>query len=156
MDIRAGQFVDKYVGEILTPRAATHRRQTADRAARKDIYLFALDKFEEEESDNGQKREILEVDGEFFGGPTRFINHSCDPNLRIFARVGDESEKHIHDLAFFAVKDIEAGTELTFDYVAGETVEDRLDGLDERAKAETKGDMAECLCGSARCRGFLW
>ena len=102
--ITAGQFIDKYIGEILTSKSANHRRQNADRAERKDVYLFALDKFEGEEAFDGGEREIYEVDGEFFGGPTRFINHSCDPNLRIFARVGDESDKHIHDLAFFAIR----------------------------------------------------
>ena len=63
----------------------------------------------------------FEVDGEFFSGPTRFINHSCEPNLRSFARVGDHADKHIHDLALFAIEDIPAGVELTFDYVDGET-----------------------------------
>lgn len=85
-------------------------------------------------------------------GPTRFINHSCEPNLRIFARVGDHADKHIHDLAFFAIKDIPKGTELTFDYVDGQEDEGE-DELDDEEKAEK---MTACLCGSARCRKFLW
>lgn len=82
-------------------------------------------------------------------GPTRFINHSCDPNMRIFARVGDHADKHLHDLALFAIKDIVAGDELTFDYVNGlaDDGEEPEGGF---------GEMTRCLCGSAKCRKFLW
>lgn len=83
-------------------------------------------------------------------GPTRFINHSCDPNLRIFARVGDHADKHLHDLALFAIRDIQTGEELTFDYVDG--VSQGVDG----ERDEHTNEMARCLCGSSNCRGFLW
>lgn len=92
----------------------------------------------------------MEVDGEFLSGPTRFINHSCEPNLRIFARVGDHADKHIHDLALFAIREIAAGEELTFDYV---------DGVTEDGAEMERGNgahMTKCLCGSRKCRGFLW
>lgn len=82
-------------------------------------------------------------------GPTRFINHSCDPNMRIFARVGDHADKHIHDLALFAIKDIPKGTELTFDYVDGVS----NDGEEPEGDV---GHMTRCLCGSKKCRKFLW
>jgi [histone H3]-lysine9 N-trimethyltransferase SUV39H len=94
----------------------------------------------------------FEVDGEFKSGPTRFINHSCDPNLRSFARVGDHADKHIHDLVLFAVRFIPAGEELTFDYVNGEDT----DFVEDLNDPEKRKDMERCLCGSANCRGFLW
>lgn len=81
-------------------------------------------------------------------GPTRFINHSCDPNMRIFARVGDHADKNLHDLALFAIRDIPRGEELTFDYVDG--VED---GDDDAQNTE---NMTRCLCGSKNCRKYLW
>lgn len=152
VDIKKGQFVDLYLGEIITPKEADRRRAQSDIAQRKDVYLFALDKFSDPDSyDERLRGPPLEVDGEFISGPTRFINHSCDPNLRIFARVGDHADKHIHELAFFALKDIPKGHELTFDYVDG--LEDpRNDALDPRKKK----DMAKCLCKTDQCRGFLW
>lgn len=82
-------------------------------------------------------------------GPTRFINHSCDPNMRIFARVGDHADKHIHDLALFAIKDIQKGEELTFDYVDGASE-------DFGEPEDSIEDMTRCLCGSSKCRRFLW
>ena len=148
--IEKGQFVDRYLGEILTAQEAQRRRADSKMARRKDVYLFALDKFSDADSlDTRLAGPPLECDGEFRSGPTRFINHSCSPNLRIFARVGDHADKHIHDLAFFAVKPIEAGEELTFDYVDG-----TLD-LVQDARRRVEG-MTPCLCKSPKCRKYLW
>lgn len=152
VDIKKGQFIDKYVGEIITGREADLRRAHSDISQRKDVYLFALDKFSDEDSlDPRLAGPPLEVDGEFMSGPTRFINHSCEPNMRIFARVGDHADKHIHDLALFAISDIPRGEELTFDYV---------DGLEEMESdahdPSKKQNMTTCLCRSRSCRGFLW
>jgi histone-lysine N-methyltransferase SUV39H len=153
-DIQKGQFVDLYLGEIITPAEARRRRKQSGLAKRKNVYLFALDKFSNADSlDERFSREPFEVDGEFRSGPTRFINHSCEPNLRIFARVGDHSDSHIHDLALFAIKDIPAGDELTFDYVDGQT--DTETDSDDMFVSQEK-DMQRCLCGSKLCRGFLW
>ncbi|KAF4962086.1 hypothetical protein FSARC_9820 [Fusarium sarcochroum] len=124
VSIRKGQFVDRYLGEIITSTEADHRRSKSAISQRKDVYLFALDKFTDPNSfDPRLKGPSLEVDGEFMSGPTRFINHSCEPNMRIFARVGDHADKHIHDLALFAIRDIQKGQELTFDYVDGVSYE---------------------------------
>ncbi|KAI0109692.1 SET domain-containing protein [Nemania sp. FL0031] len=152
VDIKKGQFIDKYMGEIITGQEANQRRAQSHIAQRKDVYLFALDKFSNPESfDERLRGPPLEVDGEFVSGPTRFINHSCNPNLRIFARVGDHADKHIHDLAFFAIRNIPRGEELTFDYIDGVDDSD-IDALDP----EKQKDMARCLCGSKNCRGYLW
>ncbi len=157
VDLRRGQFVDKYVGEVITAGEAGRRRARGGSGSNsnnnnKDVYLFALDKFSDAGSlDERLRGPPLEVDGELLSGPTRFVNHSCDPNLRIFARVGDHADKHIHDLALFAVRDIPKGEELTFDYVDGVQDEDN-DALDP----EKQKDMTRCLCGSRNCRGYLW
>ena len=55
--------------------------------------------------------------------------------------MGDHADKHLHDLALFAIKEIQKDEELTFDYVDGVSL-----GPDERdGKIE---DMTRCLCGS--------
>jgi [histone H3]-lysine9 N-trimethyltransferase SUV39H len=152
LPLRKGQFVDRYLGEIITNAEAERRRKASTRAQRKDVYLFALDKFFDPKSiDPLLRGPPLEVDGEFMSGPTRFINHSCDPNMRIFARVGDHADKHIHDLALFAIRDIPPNEELTFDYVDG--AEDLDSDAHDPAKLK---DMTPCLCGSEKCRGWLW
>jgi histone-lysine N-methyltransferase SUV39H len=55
-------------------------------------------------------------------------------------------------LALFAARDVEAGEELTFDYVDGEETDLIEDSRDKRKRA----DMTKCLCGSKECRGYLW
>lgn len=155
VDIKQGQFVDRYLGEIITSQEAERRRAESTISRRKDVYLFALDKFSDPASlDPFLAGPPLEVDGEWMSGPTRFINHSCDPNMRIFARVGDHADKHIHDLALFATRDISAGEELTFDYVGGP---DETDEMTKDAHDPSKiKDMTKCKCGANNCRGFLW
>ncbi|KAI3396605.1 hypothetical protein diail_11857 [Diaporthe ilicicola] len=151
-ELKRGQFVDCYLGEVIRPEEAEKRRHNSSKAQRKDVYLFGLDKFTDPNSmDPRLVGAPLEVDGEFMSGPTRFINHSCDPNLRIFARVGDHADKHIHDLALFAIRDIGKGEELTFDYVDGQG-EILSNAKDEKLQDE----MTRCLCGSGKCRGYLW
>lgn len=152
-EVKRGQFVDCYLGEIITPEEASRRRERATKAQRKDVYLFALDKFtgDPESHDPRLRGAPLEVDGEFMSGPTRFINHSCDPNLAIFARVGDRADKHLHDLALFALRDIAKGEELTFDYVNGQGE------IESNARDEAmQGEMTKCLCKTDKCRGYLW
>lgn len=150
VSIKKGQFVDRYLGEVITLKEADRRRSASAVSQRKDVYLFALDKFTDSASlDPRLRGPALLVDGEFMSGPTRFINHSCDPNLQIFARVGDHADKHLHDLALFAIKDIPKGEELTFDYVAGDEDEEEEFG-------GSVSDMTPCLCGSKKCRKFLW
>lgn len=109
------------------------------------------------------------------GGPTRFINHSCDPNVRLFAVSYNKYDQRIYDLAFFALEFIPAGTELTFDYVDPEPDEDEDKARENRRRKEEKlaggknGKRAvngiegaskwkrkPCLCGSKNCRGFMW
>ena len=66
------------------------------------------------------------------GQPDDFVNHSCDPNagLRI-----DGS-----DVCLIAIRDIEPGEQITFDY---STTMDEDDF------------EFDCLCGSPRCRGRI-
>lgn len=142
--IERGHFVDCYFGELLTPQEAQARRDQAHSAQQKDVYLFALDKFTDKDSADTRLHAPFEIDGEFMSGPTRFINHSCEPNLRIFAVVKHNADQPFHSLAFFALDNIERDSELTFDYLDGITDED-----DNKEKKK-------CLCGAKACRGYLF
>ncbi|KAF7588843.1 hypothetical protein BBP40_005090 [Aspergillus hancockii] len=136
--IRAGQFIDCYLGEVITKEKADKREEIA--LKRGHSYLFGLDFSPEVDED-----EIYVVDGERFGSATRFMNHSCKPNCRMFPVTHTIGDERLYDLAFFSQEDIEPGTELTFDYNPG-------------AKANKKVDPSavSCLCGEANCRGQLW
>lgn len=116
----------------------------------KDSYLFTLDKFSD---DLPEDEAPYEIDGEFVGGPSRFINHSCDPNCAVYAVCKDKNNLFQYDLAFFALRYIPPGEELTFDYLAssGELTED-----EEPPSGSQKDPPIPCLCDSKNCRKILW
>ncbi len=72
----------------------------------------------------------MAIDASRLGSDLKYINHSCSPNtfLRLYG----------HRVEFYALRDIDAGEELTCDY--GET---------------HHNNTLPCRCGSTRCRGFL-
>lgn len=155
MNIFRGQFIDTYRGEIITLKEAEVRVER-NTSKGKASYLYDLDKNvlddddEEEEDDKKKEKDFYVVDGEKFGGPTRFINHSCDPNLGQYVVSLNKYDEKLYELAFFALTDIPANTELTFDY---------LDKDDDPDDADTKNDDKDgvrCYCGSAKCRKWLW
>ncbi len=151
--------MDTYKGEIITSKEADLREAIVK--STKDSYLYVLDKFVGEEN-NLKPEEAYIVDGEYLGTPTRFMNHSCEPNCRQFTVSYNHSDNMVYDLAFFAIREIPAGTELTFDYLDKDAEDDEDDEDDDEVKAtDRKGDKGEvkpteCLCGAKNCRKWLW
>jgi uncharacterized protein len=79
------------------------------------------------------------IDGGANGNDARYINHSCDPNC----------ESLIDDRRVFieAIRTIQPGDELTYDYQIGRDKEDPVN-VDE---------IYACRCGAGSCRGsMLW
>ncbi|MBN1149169.1 MAG: SET domain-containing protein-lysine N-methyltransferase [Anaerolineales bacterium] len=75
------------------------------------------------------------------GSPARYLNHSCDPNLGV-------RSCNARGVEFVALRDIQAGEEVTFDYAMTEYRHyPRPDPNDEF-------DLT-CHCGSPNCRGRL-
>ncbi|KAA8652018.1 hypothetical protein EYZ11_012094 [Aspergillus tanneri] len=134
--IRAGQFIDRYLGEVITKKVADTREEVCTSQCGSS-YLFDLDWFEEA---------IHVVDGRNFGSATRFMNHSCNPNCRMVPMSYDgATDLHLYDLAFFSLKEIPPMTELTFDY-----------NPDAERGAKIEPGAVRCLCGEENCRGQLW
>ncbi|KAE8371121.1 hypothetical protein BDV26DRAFT_299083 [Aspergillus bertholletiae] len=136
--IRAGQFIDCYLGEVITKQRADIREEIAVKSGHS--YLFGLDF-----SPEVDEEDIYVVDGQRFGNATRFMNHSCKPNCRMFTVTNTIGDERLYNLAFFALKDIPPMTELTFDYNPGA----------ERSK-QVDSSVVACLCGENNCRGQLW
>ncbi|KAF2993606.1 hypothetical protein E8E13_001524 [Curvularia kusanoi] len=143
--LHQGQFIDTYRGEIITDEEATRREENSSKA--KGSYLYSLDKFLGTEE---FEHEPYVVDGEFMGGPSKFMNHSCEPNCRQYTVSYNKSNIYIYDIALFACRDIGAGEELTFDYL------DKEDDGEEVEEPELGSDSILCLCGSSKCRKWLW
>ena len=150
LPLRRGQFVDTYRGEIITDVEADGREMAArenPNSLSKDSYLFSLDKFQGEPGTYGYipDDQLYLIDGQFKGGPSRFINHSCDPNLGVFSVSYYRGNPKIYELAFFCLRDIEPWSELTFSYTNV--------GEDPPGNEQKK---TKCLCGAADCVGYLW
>ena len=99
VDIPKGGFVCEYVGEIISDAEAEQREN--------DSYLFDLE---------NRDGDTFCIDANKFGNVTRFINHSCDPNLtpvKVFTAHQDLRFPHI---AMFASREIKKGDILGFDY----------------------------------------
>jgi len=111
--IRKGTLIVEYVGEPLTCEQAEDLYDDFE-----NTYLFGLD---------GGKRII---DGY---GVAAFVNHSCKPNC--------ETDQIRGKMWIIALRDIEAGEELTYDY-------NLYDGDDD--------DEAVCRCGAKECRGSMY
>ncbi|CAL1709865.1 unnamed protein product [Somion occarium] len=78
--------------------------------------------------------EDLVVDATKKGNLGRLINHSCDPNCtaKIITINGEKK------IVIYAKQEIELGSEITYDY-----------------HFPIEQDKIPCLCGSAKCRGYL-
>lgn len=122
--VKAGQLVIEYVGEVILEeekerRLLDHAKNTPED---KNMYIMELSKG-------------IYIDARFKGSVSRFINHSCDPNCHLLKwRV-----KGVNRIAITALKDIEPGEELSYDY-----------------QFHTKQAMEwKCHCKSKKCRGTM-
>jgi histone-lysine N-methyltransferase SUV39H len=150
-----GEFIDVYLGEVLTNDEATERENKAN--IEKASYLYSLDKFVGDDPTLTADTCYV-VDGQYMGNATRFINHSCEPNCRQYTVSYNKYDLRVYNLAFFAYEDIPAGTELTFDYMDKdeEEEEDVVRRREEAFKDPENKDQRRCNCGTQKCRGYLW
>ncbi|XP_067648563.1 histone-lysine N-methyltransferase Su(var)3-9 isoform X1 [Eurosta solidaginis] len=133
--LRKGEYVCEYVGEIITSEEANDRGQTYDAIGR--TYLFDLDY-------NTSGESVYTIDAALYGNISHFINHSCNPNLAVFPFWINNLDISMPRLAFFTLRPIKAGEELTFDYVRSDY---------ENLSAAEK---VSCRCGAENCRKVLF
>ena len=120
--IRPGRTLIAYLGEILTEAEVDARY--ADEADDPHTFLF----------DCGGGRY---VDASVGGNDARFINHSCDPNC--------ETELSDGVIWIRAIRNIQPGAELTYDYSLGI----------ERGASRSRRSRYACRCGATKCRGTM-
>ena len=84
--IEEGEFIVEYIGEIITAEEANKRLTR---------YLFEID-------------DDYTIDGATRENVARYMNHLCDPNV--------EAEIESGQIKFYALRDIEPGEELGYDY----------------------------------------
>lgn len=150
--IRVGTFICEYIGEVI------NKMNLDDESGEDGEYIFQTVGTDEkpfkwnhgpeligEPSDEYPNESLVSlpviINAKNMGNLSRFMNHSCSPNVfwqPVLYNHGDERYPHI---MFFALKNIPPLTELTYDY-----------GMSAGAGSrKTK----ECLCGSPKCRGLF-
>ncbi|KAI0666231.1 hypothetical protein C8Q78DRAFT_1060316 [Trametes maxima] len=144
--LRKGKVAGIYTGQLI-------RREEADRRIdERRSYIFDLDF--REGADDEEDTERFSVDGHAYGNWTRFVNHSCEPNMRVFPVVWDTiPELNQPYLAFVATEYIPARTELTIDYDPKAGEEARVSK--QKGRPETPPGARECKCGTDSCRGWV-
>ncbi|KAK4702204.1 [histone H3]-lysine4 N-trimethyltransferase ASH1L, partial [Phenoliferia sp. Uapishka_3] len=136
--LKQGQFIMEYRGEIIS-RDESYRRVLTTYKDAKSYYFLDYDG--DEVVDAGQQ-----------GNSSRFINHSCGPNVNVVRwNLSDLDE---YQIGIFAKHDIPAGTELSYDY--GWQDFSAL-AVQAGAKAKGLGDSfrQQCFCGAAVCTGWM-
>lgn len=102
-----------------------------------------LDARYDEDTPESRHTLVFHVDGDIYidaahgGNESRFINHSCDPNCETYLSRGR--------IFVRAIRNIEPGTELTYDYSL-EIEDEPLDSWES---------LYACRCEAARCRGTM-
>ena len=119
--ISEGTYIIEYTGERISHDEADHRYGDSPED---HVVLFIVD-------------DDIVIDGGVNGNEARYINHSCDPNCQA---VTDEDKIYIE-----ALKTIQPGEELTFDY--------RLFRSDEYEPE--RDTLYACHCGARNCRGTM-
>ena len=123
--IRKGARIIEYLGECIDDEESDIRYPDGD-MGRHHTFLFAI----------GDGTRVLDAGP--LEWPAKYINHSCDPNCEAI----EEEDGRVF---ISALRKIEVGTELLYDYAY------------ERTADHTPEDeqLYLCRCGSAKCRGSI-
>ncbi|KAL0281257.1 UNVERIFIED_CONTAM: hypothetical protein PYX00_002295 [Menopon gallinae] len=145
-DIKRGEFVCEYLGELISESESSVRDVIYNR--QKLPYIFDLDF-----STDGNAKYC--IDATRCGNLARYINHSCDPNLVVRAVWIECLHPDMPRLAFFAKRHIRKNEELTFDY---ENKDEYKTAEESKERPVNYGMISRerCLCGSAKCREWLF
>ncbi|TYH29058.1 hypothetical protein ES288_A02G194200v1 [Gossypium darwinii] len=136
--ILSGTFVCEYVGEIFGEQEANNRLTRYGRDGCNYMFNIGSQINDMSRLIEGQARYF--IDASKYGNVSRFINHSCSPNLVNHQVLVDRMDCHRAHIGLYASQDISVGEELTFDY--------RYELL--------PGQGYPCQCGASTCRGRLY
>ncbi|XP_074650466.1 uncharacterized protein LOC141905496 isoform X2 [Tubulanus polymorphus] len=120
--IKTGSYILEYVGEVVSEQEFRRRMMTEYTS---ECHHYCLD------LDSG-----MVIDGYRMGSIGRFVNHSCQPNSEMQKwQVNGQ-----YRIGLFALCDIPANSELTYDY---------------NFHSFNLDAQQECKCGSTQCRGVV-
>ncbi|XP_052207652.1 histone-lysine N-methyltransferase ASHH3 isoform X2 [Diospyros lotus] len=98
-DIKQGEFVIEYVGEVIDDKTCEERLWKMKHRGETNFYLCEIN------------RDMV-IDATYKGNKSRYINHSCCPNTEMQKWIIDGETR----IGIFATRDIKKGEHLTYDY----------------------------------------
>ena len=120
--VEKGQFVMEYTGELIDEKVYKIRQVEYQNSG--FTYVFGL-----------RVQPKMFIDSTYCGNLSRFVNHSCEPNV-VAHQVIHFGEVKVF---YYALTNIKFGEEIFLDYGVVEASEPGL----------------TCRCGSDSCRGYL-
>lgn len=197
-DVKAGQFIEIYSGELITAADADKRNLVYSRLNNTYVmditpfhvkwHVYAmpylrkedltkeqyvkeklqerypngtrvsdiLDELVEQEERKCEDDKLLSIDGTLFGNVTRYLAHSCEPNLIRHMVYTYERDIRRPLVAYFAKEDLKAGQEITMHYEG--LSDDKLDGPHSQQMSEyvERLETIECYCGTPSCCGYVF
>ncbi|KAJ4827585.1 hypothetical protein Tsubulata_004814 [Turnera subulata] len=136
--ILRGTFVCEYIGEVLDEQEAEKRRERYGLEG--CSYMYNIDAHTNDMSRLMEGQGGFVIDATKYGNVSRFINHSCSPNLVNHQVLVDSIDSLRAHIGLYASQDIASGEELTYNYRYG----------------LLPGEGYPCLCGAPTCRGRLY
>ncbi|KAJ8774125.1 hypothetical protein K2173_009556 [Erythroxylum novogranatense] len=98
-DIKKGEFVIEYVGEVIDDKTCEERLWNMKHRGETNFYLCEIN------------RDMV-IDATYKGNKSRYINHSCSPNTEMQKWIMDGETR----IGIFATRRIKKGEHLTYDY----------------------------------------
>ncbi len=158
--IRAGTFICEYAGEVIDKVKGKQGGEEGDN----DEYVFDTARVygsfkwnyepglldEESSSESSEEYKLpsdLIISAKNVGNVSRFMNHSCSPNVFWQPVLYEHNSQSFLHIAFFAIRHIPPMTELTYDYGSA--------GSDEVGGNSALNKKKKCLCGSSNCRAYF-
>lgn len=164
------------LGEIITKQEADARHFKYDVVGKSCILDLDFNYSSDEDC-------LYSIDSYKSSNISRFINHSCEPNIALYPVFYESPNLSIHNFAFYSAKDIEIMEEICFDYLNGfhipdnpnaEIVSNGFDNLVKDDALEMKTELPtpneeidsnllnqeknrkhRCYCESSTCRKFI-
>lgn len=133
-NIKKGQFIAKYVGEIITVDESECRLENKS---------SSIDNMWNLDFDDPQNYKYI-IDNKHYANYTYFINHSCSANLNVYAVWIDCLDRNLPELALFAGRDILAGEQLTTNYFSRCNIN------------SLKKNGTKCQCNMKNCKGYYF
>ncbi|XP_075492051.1 histone-lysine N-methyltransferase, H3 lysine-9 specific SUVH1-like [Primulina tabacum] len=141
--IRVGAFICEYAGDVISDTGGFGSENDNSYIFDSTRYYEPLELIRDSSAGYNKAPFPLVISAKNCGNVSRFMNHSCSPNVfwqPVLRECNNDSYLHV---AFFAVRHIPPMQELTYDY-----------GLVPSGKGNEGKN--KCLCGSEKCRGYFY